>query len=146
MFPFDHARVDPPGVIIDLLITDNNKKKTLPRFPALVDTGSDCIFMPQSLIGEVENLGLDYTWRNVEGESGETDPRRGIFITNGTVDYLESTNTGAVEPILSHKYENLLIMFTAGEFGLLGRPVLNIHLCELDGPNYKCSITKHRES
>jgi len=109
-------------------ITDVHAK-TLPVFDFIVDSGADCSCVPQTAVDHT--LGLDYDIATVKDYDGRVRRLRLVRILEATVDFLDQQD----RVVLSRQYTNLKLLIV--QDGILGRDVLNEHICELDGPGLR---------
>jgi hypothetical protein len=110
-------------------ITDVRHAKTLPIFDFIVDSGADCSCVPQAALDNV--LGLDYGIAKVRDYDGKEKAVRQVRILEATVEFLSPDD----HVVLTGQYTNLKFLIVRE--GILGRDVLNQHVCELDGPGLR---------
>jgi hypothetical protein len=107
-------------------ITDVRRSKTLPVFDFIVDSGADRSCVPRAVLDHARDF--DFGVATVQDYNGSIRQQPQITIAEATVDFLDQT--GRV--ILTRQYTNLKLLVV--QDGILGRDVLNQHVCELDGP------------
>ena len=133
--------ITPPGAVLSVSIKDKDKDKTLPKFFALIDTGSDSTYMPWHLVGPLENSGFDYNVKKFKNFDGEKKAIYALDISNATIDFFWVDEESREKPLLIKNYTNLLIFLISGKIGLLGRDILNKHVLEFNGPDFKYKFT-----
>jgi hypothetical protein len=131
MFPYATGFV-PPCPAVYVRIVDNRRNVPLPRFLALIDSGADTSCLPLWVVEQTADL--DYELGLVEGYDGRKRTEKFVRILSATVDFSDETGTVFV----TGKYENLRLLVIS--VGLIGRDVLNLHSCQLDGPGLVCRI------
>ncbi len=130
MFSYDEDLI-PPGPSVYLRIIDARRRLGLPRFAALIDTGADVSCLPKWIVDK--GPPLDYDWVPVEAHDGRRKMERFVRILNATVEFSDEKET----VLVTKEYKNLRLLILP--WGLLGRDLLNSHVCELDGPR----LTSH---
>lgn len=114
-------------VHVSFQISQNESARSLRM---LVDSGSDCCFIPRVTILELEaELGtsLPYDLIEVEGISGKPGLLEAYYLD------LEAEGLGRLSEVR-------FVALDRAENGILGRDVLNRKPIFLDGPNYKWEI------
>lgn len=121
--------VSPHAPRVWLRITDNFNRLRFQSFAALVDSGAHYTCIPQSVADRTP--GYNYEEDYAEEFTGNHVRVRLVRILEATVEFLD--NGGNV--LLKNSYANLRLPIVRAE-GLLGRDILNRHLCVLDAPNF----------
>ncbi len=88
--------------------------------------------MPRSALPAA--VALDYDFGHVQDYQGRESVELFVRILDATIEFLDAS--GMVR--FSRRYSNLRFLVIAE--GLLGRDILNQHVCELDGPGLLCSL------
>lgn len=118
---------------VRILIIDNTSGASFGPFDALVDTGADTTCVPNSIANRIPNL--TYSFHPVDyGDGSKPETTRFVSIDDATVQFLDSKD----QVLLTGRYSDLLLRPI--DSGLLGRDILNFHICEFDGPSLTCII------
>ena len=116
-----------------VVIIDNTSGATFGPFDALIDTGADTTCIPNNITNNIPNL--IYSWHEVQFLDGSKPQwKKFVSIDDATVQFLAADDT----VLLAGSYSDLLLQPI--DNGLLGRDILNFHICEFDGPMLKCTI------
>ncbi len=124
MFTYDSS-YHPPAPVVQVRIKDHRRAISTPVFAALLDSGADCSAIPLS---EQDQRQFDYEVGQVEDFTGQRVTVRFIRFLRATVELLNENG----DVMNQKRFDNLRLF--VGPEGLLGRDILNSHICELNGP------------
>ncbi len=116
---YDTQRFDPPAPMA--MVELRTREKSLPDVPMLIDSGSDMSFLPRS---SVTQLGLQ----------SDKQRRYQVMAFDGSPGVAESVLCDLV--FLGQLYRGVYLILE-GDYGILGRDVLNHVSLVLEGPRLK---------
>ncbi len=130
MFPYDTS-VTPARPSMMLRITDNMTGLQLGPFPAVIDTGADVTCIPLEIAAQAGAMLIP---QGVSYADGQERTVQAVQLLDLKIEFMDI----AGNIIKENDYQDLLFLAIAE--GVLGRDVLNLYVCEFDGPDQTCTI------
>ena len=120
----------PACPVVSIRIKDEFRHFQLPPVSMLIDTGADYSCIPASSLQHIP--GVFYEGCTIEDYGGIRRRGKLVHFNDTSIEFLDPN----FNIILSRYYGDLsMLILESEDGGLLGRDILNKHICELNGPN-----------
>jgi hypothetical protein len=114
-------------------IADTQLSIRLREFEAIIDSGADCSCIPKDAI---EGFKLNYEKGFVTDYDGKRHLETFIRILKADIEFIDTSMTVRFRG----QYSDLRLLVISAPEGLIGRDILNFHLCQLNGPKLSCNF------